>query len=75
MFALVAFENTCETDYVPLKWLKGVDASNVQLMISNHTSVKCYWAPFKNPNTISKAKNNSHDAEITGQFTWQGCWE
>ncbi|XP_065647959.1 uncharacterized protein LOC136077616 [Hydra vulgaris] len=64
MFAIVAFENTCETDYFPLKWLDGVDANNIQLLITNQTSVKCYWPPFKNPNTIYKSKNNSHDAEI-----------
>ncbi|XP_065641219.1 uncharacterized protein LOC124805796 isoform X3 [Hydra vulgaris] len=68
MFAIVAFDTTSETDYVPLKWLEGVDVNNIQLMITNNTSVKCHWPPFKNPNTVTKAKNNSYDAEMNWPF-------
>ena len=51
MYAIVSFDDTDETDFVPVNWME-VDKV-----------VKVYWPPWRNSTTISRAKKQCSDAE------------
>jgi len=54
MFVVVAFDETNETDFAPVKW-----------KIKNGSLVKFYWPPLRSASAVSRAQNNSAEPEIT----------
>ncbi|XP_065650828.1 uncharacterized protein LOC136078979 [Hydra vulgaris] len=66
MYAIVLFNETNTTDYVPLTWISGVEISSLSSSIKNKISVEVYWPNGKNFNLtgIAKAKNNLMDPDV-----------
>lgn len=72
LYAVVSFDSTDETDFVPVKWIaESIAHHDIQKVIESRELVKFYWPPWKNPVSVSRAKRNCHDAEI-GWPTHQG---
>ena len=66
MYAIVLFNETNTTDYVPLTWISRVEINSLSSSIKNKISVKVYWPNGKNLNLtgIAKAKNNLMDPDV-----------
>ncbi len=69
MYLIVAFDDTEETDYLPLLWAvdeniaRGENPSNLEKTRAN---IVIYWLPWKNFNRLVKAKKMC----IEPQMTW-----
>ncbi|XP_065652755.1 uncharacterized protein LOC136080068 [Hydra vulgaris] len=66
MYAIVLFNATNTTDYVPLTWISGVEISSLSSSIKNKISVEVYWPNGQNFNLtgIAKAKYNLMDPDV-----------
>ena len=65
LFAVVSFDETNETDFLPLKWMvEPIDTGKLSETVKNKTSVRFYWPPMKNPLAVSNAKSRCSDAEL-----------
>ena len=67
-FAIVVFEQTNETDFVPLKWIvENLSLSDIANFIKQRTRVNIYWPPLKSPEAMMKAKRCLLEPEIQWQ--------
>jgi len=66
MFVVVAFDETNETDFAPVKWIaEKTRVSDISKIIKNGSLVKFYWPPMRGAPAVSRAQNNSAEPEIT----------
>lgn len=66
MFVVVAFDETNETDFAPVKWIADkTRVSDISKIIKNRSLVKFYWPPLRSASAVSRAQNNSAEPEIT----------
>jgi len=64
LYAIVSYDDTNETDFVPMKWLiDEYSRSDILALTESGTSVKFYWPPWRNTSDVSKAKRCCIDAE------------
>lgn len=64
LYAIVCYDETCETDFVPLKWLTGgFTLCGVAALVENRSTVQFYWPPLRNSSVISSTKKRCIDAE------------
>lgn len=64
LYAVVSFDETEETDFMPLKWsAKLLSLHEIPTLVANRTIVQFYWPPWKNASRVSKAKKTCLDAE------------
>lgn len=64
MFAIVAYDDSAETDYVPLKWLSESECGiDVRSAVENKQNLTFYWPPYRNPTAITRAKSLLTDPE------------
>ena len=71
MCAIVVFTASNETEYVPIKWLTENNIVSIIKLIKDRTSIKCFWPPLKNLNTIARMQDTCKDPE-TGWLTFSG---
>jgi len=65
LFAIVAFDESSETDFLPLKWIADrTPLCDISMIIKERTLVKFYWPPAKNPESVTRAKSRCVDAEV-----------
>jgi len=65
MFAIVAFDQTMETDFVPIKWIAdNTKISDIGDIVKNKSLVKFYWPPFKSTAALSKAQSECIEPEV-----------
>ena len=65
LYAIVSYDDTCETDFVPLKWLTDHSLlSDVSKLIENRSIVQFYWPPWRKPSAVANAKKQCTDAEL-----------
>jgi len=60
LYAIVSFDDTEETDFVPTNWI--ADGTPKEDIIADRV-VKVYWPPWRNSTTVSRAKRQCIDAE------------
>ena len=65
LYAIVSFDDTDETDFLPLSWITDrTTLINVTTLVSSKTTTRFYWPPWKNAATVSKAKKTCMQPEI-----------
>ena len=57
VYAVVAFQNSDETDYVPFKWIANLDCTElpnveIETTIKERKEVLVYWPPTNIPSAI-----------------------
>ena len=57
LYAIVAFDEENNTDYVPLIWLVNAMSENVLSIISSRKSTDFYWPRWTNMKKIDLAKS------------------
>lgn len=63
-YAIASFDDTAETDFMPLKWLaEDINLDQIPSIVSERRIVQCYWPQWKNSARISKAKKICSDVE------------
>lgn len=62
-YAVVSFDDTEETDYLPLTWITD-RALEVSSLVVNRSTVKVYWPPWRNAARLTKAKRDCIEPEI-----------
>ena len=66
MFVVVAFDETNETDFAPVKWIADkTRISDISKVMKNGSLVKFYWPPLRSASAVSRAQNNSAEPEMT----------
>ena len=61
MFAVVAFDETCEMDFVPVEWVAGgVKPSEVR----RQSVLKFYWPPMRSATAVANAQKQRTVPEI-----------
>ena len=72
LYVIVSFDETEETDFVPVKWIADdIDICKIQKVVENRGSLNFYWPPWRNPVSVSKAKKDCSEAEV-GWPTYSG---
>jgi hypothetical protein len=65
LYAIVSFDATYETDFLPLKWIASdMTVHDIPQIVESRQIVEFYWPPWKNPLSVSKAKKDCQDAEV-----------
>ena len=74
MFVVVAFDETNETDFAPVKWIADkTRISDISKIINNGSLVKFYWPPLRSASAVSRAqleqqcRTGNHMANIHGK--------
>jgi len=66
MYAIVAYDETCETDFVPLKWITEEYSSfDLNYLIKNRVTTKFYWPPWRSMSNVSSARRRCADPETS----------
>lgn len=66
MFVIVSYDESSETDFVPMKWLtEDYQNVDVEKMAQDRATISLYWPPWKNPAAISRARRLLADAETS----------
>lgn len=56
-YAVVSFDDTDETDYLPLTWMTDKSASlDVKSLVVSRSTVTFYWPPWRSGTRLSRAK-------------------
>ena len=65
MYAIVSYDDTSETDFIPMKWLTDEYkyAYDVEVLINDGVQAKFYWPPWRNMTNVSNARRRCVDAE------------
>lgn len=72
MFVIVAFDETNETEFVPVNWIAdGTKLCDISGIIRSRSIVRFYWPPMKSVTAVSKAQMNCADPEV-GWCTYNG---
>jgi hypothetical protein len=59
MFVIVAFDDTNETEFVPVEWIADdTRICDVAKLIRSRSRVKFYWPPTKSSSAVSRAQNH-----------------
>ena len=64
LYAIVAFDEENNTDYVPLIWLVNAMSENVLSIISSRKSTDFYWPRWTNMKKIDLAKSRCQEPEV-----------
>ncbi|XP_065667620.1 uncharacterized protein LOC124808889 isoform X2 [Hydra vulgaris] len=64
MYAIVAFDEENNTDYLPLIWLVNAMSENVLSIISSRKSTDFYWPRWTNMKKIDAAKSICQEPEV-----------
>jgi hypothetical protein len=65
MFLIVSFDETDETEFVPLHWIAdGTKVADIKNVIKQKTTVKFYWPPMKCERAVVKAQTCAVDPDI-----------
>nr|XP_047127980.1 uncharacterized protein LOC124808889 isoform X2 [Hydra vulgaris] len=64
MYAIVAFDEENNTDYLPLIWLVNAMSENVLSIISSRKSTDFYWPRWTNMKKIHAAKSICQEPEV-----------
>jgi hypothetical protein len=65
LYAIVSFDATEETDFLPVKWIASdISVHDIPQIVESHRTVEFYWPPWKNPLSVSRAKKDCQDAEV-----------
>nr|XP_047131592.1 uncharacterized protein LOC124810559 isoform X3 [Hydra vulgaris] len=64
MYAIVAFDEENNTDYLPLIWLVNAMSENVLSIISSRKSTDFYWPRWTNIKKIDAAKSICQEPEV-----------
>nr|XP_047131326.1 uncharacterized protein LOC124810451 [Hydra vulgaris]XP_047131327.1 uncharacterized protein LOC124810451 [Hydra vulgaris]XP_047131328.1 uncharacterized protein LOC124810451 [Hydra vulgaris] len=64
MYAIVAFDEENNTDYLPLIWLVNGMSENVLSIISSRKSTDFYWPRWINMKKIDAAKSICQEPEV-----------
>ncbi len=63
MYAVVSYDETNESDFLPMKWLVDREEADISWLVKNKIEVKFYWPPMRNSSSISKAKRKCMDPQ------------
>jgi len=73
MYAIVSYDDTDETDFIPMKWITDdLRTHNAEVLINDRLTVQFYWSPWRNMLNISNARRHCVDAE-TGWPDTSNC--
>ena len=65
MCAIVSYDDTCEADFVPMKWLTDqYNRCDVELLIKNRVKAKFYCPSRRNMSNVTNARQCCVDAEL-----------
>lgn len=65
LYAIVAYDESGEADYVPLKWLTTeFAAKDVRELVENKTSVQFYWPSIRALDGVARARRRRIDPEV-----------
>lgn len=66
MFLIIAFDETNETDFVPVRWIAdNTRMDEIANVIKNRSLMTFYWPPMKSPVMVSKVQSQSLPPEVT----------
>jgi len=66
LYAVVAFVDSNEADWVPVKWIEqqdGTEVSDIRKLMEDGVQVKVYWPKICNPTAMSRARNHCIERE------------
>lgn len=67
-YAVVSFDDTDETDFLPLTWITDRTALlDVSSLVVSKSIVTFYWPPWRNGTRLSQAKS-AWSRKLDGQF-------
>jgi hypothetical protein len=70
MYAIVSFDNTNETDFIPVKWVKGdLNSQELHKKAEKRNVIEVYWPPWKSIDKVRRAKRSCAHPELD----WQIC--